>query len=79
MNRNFDKLGRIVIPKEMRDKLGLVEPGAEANIELIGDKIIKITNPKFEDKFELWLKDYILRTESFEANKIYEKYQELKK
>lgn len=79
MNRKFDKLGRIVIPKEMRDKLDLGEPESEAKIELIGDKIIKITNPNQEDKFELWLKDYILMSESVEANKIYEKYKKLKK
>lgn len=78
MNRKFDKLGRIVIPKEMRDKIDLGEAGSEAKIELIDNKII-ITNPNQEDKFELWLKDYILMSESVEANKIYEKYQELKK
>lgn len=77
MNRKFDKLGRIVIPKEMRDKLGL-EDGSEANIELIEDKII-ITNPNKEDEFENWICDYILRTESVEGRNIYMKYQELKK
>lgn len=52
MNRKFDNLGRISIPKEMRDKLGLGN-GSEAKIELAGDKII-ISNP---DKFDL--KEYI--------------------
>lgn len=77
MNRKFDKLGRIVIPKEMRDKLGL-EHGSEAKIELIENKII-ITNPKQEDEFEKWLNDYILRTESTDAHIIHTAYQELKK
>lgn len=78
MNRKFDKLGRINLPKEMRDKIGLGEPGSEANIELVGDKII-ITNPNKEDPFENYLIDYILRTESIEARDILIKYQELKK
>lgn len=77
MNRKFDKLGRIVIPKEMRDKLGL-EDGSEAKIELVGNKIV-FSNPNRTDKFELWLMDYILRTESSEAKNILVKYQELKK
>lgn len=42
MNRNFDKEGRIVLPKEMRDKLNFKERD-EAKIDLQGDKII-ITN-----------------------------------
>lgn len=78
MNRKFDKLGRIVIPKEMRDKLGLGEPESEAMINLVGDKII-VTNPNQEDPFENWLIDYILRTESNEVKDILVKYQELKK
>lgn len=44
MNRNLDNLGRIVIPKEMRTKLGL-KNGDEVKIELDGSKVI-ITNPK---------------------------------
>lgn len=44
MNRNLDNLGRIVIPKEMRTKLGL-KNGDEVKIELDGNKVI-ITNPK---------------------------------
>lgn len=48
MNRRFDELGRISIPKEMRDKIGLSN-GSEAHIEIKEDKII-ITNPK---KFDL--------------------------
>ena len=42
MNRKFDDLGRIVIPKEMRNKLGFGNRD-EANIELVDDKIV-ITN-----------------------------------
>lgn len=77
MNRKFDQLGRIVIPKEMRNKLGL-EYGSEAKIELKGDKII-ISNPKQEDKFKNWLDDYILKTENIEAEMILKKYQEFNK
>lgn len=77
MNRKFDKLGRIVIPIEMRKKLNINE-GDLVNIECIGDKII-VTNLNNEDKFENWLLDYILKTESSEAKNILIKYQELKK
>lgn len=80
MNRKFDKLGRIVIPIEMRDKLNLNEPRAEAKIELVDDKII-LTNPNQEDPFRDWLKDYALKTEieNIDINLIQKKYQELKK
>lgn len=57
MNRKFDDLGRISIPKEMRDKVGLGEPKSEAKIELIGNKII-ITNPS-EFDLEEYLKQQI--------------------
>lgn len=43
MKRKFDELGRIVIPKEMRNELQL-ENGEEANIEVYDGKII-ITKP----------------------------------
>lgn len=56
MNRKFDDLGRISIPKEMRDKIGLSN-GSEANIELIGNKII-ITNPS-EFDLENYIKQQI--------------------
>lgn len=78
MNRKFDKLGRIVIPKEMRRKLGLEKADSETKIELVDYKII-ISNPNLNDPFENWLTDYILRTESVEAKNILVKYQELKK
>lgn len=42
MYRNFDKYGRITLPKIMRKKLKF-EDNDEARIELKGDKII-ITN-----------------------------------
>jgi len=78
MNRKFDKLGRIVIPKEMRDKLGL-EDGSEAKIELIGEEII-ITNPRQEDKFENWLNEkFNSGYEKLYLEDILLKYLELKK
>lgn len=43
MKRKLDDLGRLVIPKEYRDEIGLSN-GAEANIEM-NDKEIIITNP----------------------------------
>lgn len=44
MNRSFDKLGRIVIPVEMRKQLG-INNNDPVNIKCTGDKII-ITNPE---------------------------------
>lgn len=77
MNRNIDKLGRIVIPKEMRKEIGL-KNGDEVKIEVHDSKII-VSNPNQGDPFGDWLCDYILRTESVEAKTILIKYQELKK
>lgn len=48
MIRKFDDLGRISIPKEMRDKVGLIN-GMEAKIEMVNNKII-LSNP---EKFDL--------------------------
>lgn len=55
MNRHFDELGRIVIPKEMRCALKLAAH-EDVRIELVGDKII-LTNP---NKFNI--EDYIGET-----------------
>lgn len=55
MNRHFDELGRIVIPKEMRCALNLAAH-EDVRIELVGDKII-LTNP---NKFNI--EDYIGET-----------------
>lgn len=77
MNRNLDNLGRIVIPKEMRKKLGL-NNGDEVKIELVNDKVV-VSNPNQDDPFEDWLSDYVLRTEMPEVELIHKKYQELKK
>lgn len=61
MIRNFDSLGRIVIPKEMRKELGF-EENSEANIELKGSEIV-IKNPK---KFDLkkYIKEIQLKEET---------------
>lgn len=76
MNRKFDNLGRLVIPKEMRSKLGL-NNGDEVTIACDGT-FIYISNPNKEDKFEKWLKDFILRTENEKLEYVLKKYQELK-
>ncbi|MBP3920817.1 MAG: AbrB/MazE/SpoVT family DNA-binding domain-containing protein [Bacilli bacterium] len=47
MNRKIDDLGRLVIPKEMRNKLG-IKDNDPVNIECIENKII-ITNPSEVD------------------------------
>lgn len=47
MKRHFDKLGRIVIPKEMRKELNF-EVNDCAEISLIENKII-LSNPKNND------------------------------
>ena len=47
MNRKIDELGRLVVPKEMRKKLG-INSNDPVNIECTGDKII-ITNPSEVD------------------------------
>ena len=52
MNRKIDKMGRISIPKEMRDKIKL-GIGSEAHVVLEGNKIV-ISNPG-----EFDLKKYI--------------------
>ena len=76
MNRKFDNLGRLVIPKEMRSKLGL-NNGDEVTIACDGT-FIYISNPNKEDKFEKWLKDFIRRTENEKLEYVLKKYQELK-
>ena len=57
MNRNLDNLGRIVIPKEMRDALKL-KNGDEVNIKIDNETII-ITNPSKTDDFGNWLRNRI--------------------
>lgn len=56
VNRKFDTLGRINIPKEMRDKIDLGENGSEAHFELVGNKII-VTNPKNNFDIEKYLEE----------------------
>lgn len=50
MKRHFDEVGRIVIPKEMREKLdfGIYD---YAEIKLNGNEII-LSNPKYKDQQE---------------------------
>lgn len=48
MKRHFDDLGRIVIPKDMREELDFGSYDL-AEIEIVNKKII-ITNPKDADK-----------------------------
>ena len=58
MKRNIDNLGRIVIPSEIRNELG-IEPNQELDIEKVGNKII-ITNPRgilSRDEIETMYKD----------------------
>lgn len=61
MNRKFDTLGRLVIPKEMRSSIGLTE-GSTAHIIQDGNRII-ITNPSNEDKFIDYLDDLYQNSE----------------
>ncbi len=51
MNRKIDELGRLCIPKEMRNKLG-IKDNDPVNIECIENKII-ITNPSEIDYKEV--------------------------
>lgn len=51
MQRHFDELGRIVIPKEMREKLDFGKNDF-AEIKLNNNEII-LSNPKNKDKQEL--------------------------
>lgn len=53
MYRNIDDLGRLTIPIDMRNKLG-IENGSEVKVELVANKII-VTNPKeidYESKYK---------------------------
>lgn len=44
--RKVDKMGRIVIPKEMRDEVGLVEDFEALLAEIENEKVIVIRVPK---------------------------------
>ena len=54
MNRHIDNNGRLVIPIEFRQQLGL-ENGDLVNMQLKGNKII-ITNPKNDIDIEDYIK-----------------------
>lgn len=45
MRVTIDKAGRVVIPKQVRDELGLVA-GTELNLEQEGDKLTLATLPR---------------------------------
>ena len=64
MNRNLDELGRLVIPVEMRNALGM-QPKEELNIELEGDKIIltkkEAKTEKIKTRFEIEQKIHNLK------------------
>lgn len=49
MNRNIDGLGRVVIPKEIRNKLGIKE-NDNLKIELNNNKIILSKNDEIDYK-----------------------------
>ena len=63
MNRKIDELGRLVIPKEMRNKLG-IKDNDPVNIECIENKII-ITNP-----IEIDYKEVINKAIEYIENKV---------
>lgn len=63
MNRKIDDLGRLVIPKEMRNKLG-IKDNDPVNIECIENKII-ITNP-----IEIDYKEVINKAIEYIENKV---------
>lgn len=77
MKRKFDKLGRIVIPKEMRTQLG-INNGEPVHIEVKGNKII-LTNPV--DPFGQYLSN-LYETADEQSKElirgIYTKYTDLK-
>lgn len=50
MQKRIDNLGRIVIPAEYRNAIGVNDNG-DINIELVEDKII-ITNPKNDERIK---------------------------
>ena len=58
MNRKLDNLGRVTIPVEMREQLGLAS-GENVKLEIKGKKII-ITNPKDDFDIEQHIKEVIL-------------------
>lgn len=52
MNRKFDNLGRISLPKEMRDKLGFDDEHNEATVTLEKNAIVIRNNNKKDTKKE---------------------------
>jgi AbrB family looped-hinge helix DNA binding protein len=56
MKTTLDRFGRVVIPKEIRDKLGL-KPGAEIEI---GDNGNEVIVKPLEDETPLEIKDGVL-------------------
>lgn len=74
VNRNLDNMGRLVIPKEMRESLGL-KNGDEVKIKVVNDEII-VTNPK-KESFKEWLEAMIKTNDSVSLDIVLEKYNEM--
>lgn len=77
MNRKIDDLGRMVIPKEMRDKLN-IKTGDELKIELVGKKImVSKANDKFDD-YLTELYEMEPKENKMLIQEIYKAYKELR-
>jgi AbrB family looped-hinge helix DNA binding protein len=62
--RNVGPKGQVVIPKQMRDVLGL-KPGVEVILEVRGDEVV-ITKPKIEGSYT----EYFIATQGPKLKKI---------
>jgi len=62
--RNVGPKGQVVIPKQMRDVLGL-KPGVEVILEVKGDEVV-ISKPKIEGSYT----EYFIATQGPKLKKI---------
>jgi len=62
--RNVGPKGQVVIPKQMRDALGL-KPGVEVILEVKGDEVV-ISKPKIEGSYT----EYFIATQGPKLKKI---------